>query len=62
MKALSIGFFSTVIVAAQQAKNAIERASLREVYMFIDDNFAPLAISLSTILAAELIVVAILAR
>lgn len=62
MKALSIGFFSTIIVVAQQAKNAVERASMHEVYTFIDENFAPLAISLSTILAAELIVVGLLAR
>lgn len=62
MKALSMGFFSTIISAAQLAKNAVERASLHEVYVFIDENFAPLAISLSTILAAELIVVGILTR
>lgn len=62
MKALSIGFFSTIIVVAQQAKNAVERASMHEVYTFIDENFAPLAISLSTILAAEFIVVGLLAR
>ncbi len=62
MKALSIGFFSSIISAAQLAKNAVERASLHDVYAFIDENFAPLAISLSTILAAELIVVGILAR
>lgn len=62
MKALSIGFLSTVIVTAQQIKNVVERASLHEAYSFIDENFAPLAISLSTILAAELVVVAILTR
>ncbi len=62
MKAFSIGFFSTIISAAQLAKNAVERASMHDVYVFIDENFAPLAISLSTILAAELIVVGILAR
>lgn len=62
MKALSIGFLSTVIYAAQFAKTTVERASMREVYSFIDENFAPLTISLSTILAAELIVVGILSR
>ncbi len=62
MKTLSIGFLSTLITAAQRARTAVERASMREVYAFIDENFAALAISLSMILAAELVAVAILAR
>ena len=62
MRTLSIGFLSTVIFTAQQVKNAVEQASFHAVCSFIEENFAPLAISLSTILAAELIVVAILAR
>lgn len=62
MKEFSTSISSDSHWTALRDKNGVEWASPHEAHKFIDENFAPLVISLSIILAVELIVVGILAR
>lgn len=62
MKTLSLAFLAAIMDSAQKGRSLVERLDYKDFYRFVDENFPALAVSLSILLAAEWIAVALLTR